>query len=113
MGGSALEILSHAFRESPRMQRADAPAGTEKKHARRVCTALKRAYPEAVCALTHANPYELLVATILSAQCTDARVNMVTPELFRRFPDPTSLAGAVPGEVEGLIRSTGFYHNKA
>jgi len=95
------------------MQRADAPAGTEKKHARRVCASLKRAYPEAVCALTHANPYELLVATILSAQCTDARVNLVTPELFRRFPDPTRLASAVPGELEGLIRSTGFFRAKA
>ena len=78
-----------------------------------MCAGLKRAYPEAVCALTHANPYQLLVATILSAQCTDARVNMVTPELFRRFPDPASLARPEPGDLEALIRSTGFFRAKA
>ncbi len=69
-------------------------------------------YPEAVCELDHTNPFELLVATILSAQCTDARVNMVTPELFRRYPTPVALAAANPAEVEDLIRSTGFYQNK-
>ena len=95
------------------MSRVEGPGTTEKAHARRVCAGLKRAYPEATCALTHANPYELLVATILSAQCTDARVNMVTPELFRRFPDPTSLASAVQGDLEALIRSTGFFRAKA
>ena len=84
-----------------------------RSHARRVVDALKRAYPEAACALVHADPYQLLVATILSAQCTDARVNMVTPELFRRFPDAASLAAAVPGELEALIRSTGFFPAKA
>jgi endonuclease-3 len=95
------------------MSRAEPPPVDTKNHARRVCSGLKRAYPEATCALTHANPYQLLVATILSAQCTDARVNMVTPELFRRFPDPASLAKAVPGELESLIRSTGFFRAKA
>ena len=69
-------------------------------------------YPDAECALRHASPYELAVATILSAQCTDARVNMVTPELFRRYPDPESLAAAVPAELEEVIRSTGFFRNK-
>lgn len=69
-------------------------------------------YPDAKCALEHASPYELAVATILSAQCTDARVNMVTPELFRRYPDPESLAAAVPAELEEVIRSTGFFRNK-
>jgi endonuclease III len=96
-----------------RMSRDDAPTTAEKSHTRRVCAALKLAYPEAVCALTHANPYELLVATILSAQCTDARVNMVTPELFHRFPNPASLATAQPGDLEALIRSTGFFRAKA
>jgi endonuclease III len=99
--------------KNARMSRAEGPRTTEKAHARRVCAGLKRAYPEAICALTHANPYELLVATILSAQCTDARVNMVTPELFRRFPDPASLARARPSELEALIRSTGFFRAKA
>jgi endonuclease III len=84
------------------------------KHlARRVVAALKRAYPEAACALVHADPYQLLVATILSAQCTDARVNMVTPELFRQFPDVQALAQAEPSKLESLIRSTGFFRAKA
>ena len=69
-------------------------------------------YPDAKCALHHASPYELAVATILSAQCTDARVNMVTPELFRRYPDAESLAAALPEELEEIIRSTGFFRNK-
>ncbi len=65
-----------------------------------------------LCALTHRNPYELLAATILSAQCTDERVNMVTPHLFARYPTPQALAGAQPAEVEEIIRSTGFFNNK-
>jgi endonuclease III len=84
-----------------------------KRHARRVVQALEREYPEAVCALVHADPYQLLVATILSAQCTDARVNMVTPEVFRQYPDACRLAAAVPAELEELIRSTGFFRAKA
>jgi endonuclease III len=74
---------------------------------------LEKAYPKAECALHHRNAWELLVATILSAQCTDARVNMVTPALFKRFPTPTDFAHAPLVEIEELIRSTGFYHNKA
>ena len=78
-----------------------------------ILKALDEAYPDAVCALTHRNPWELLVATILSAQCTDVRVNMVTPELFRRFPSPAEMAKAKLPELEDLIRTTGFFHNKA
>jgi endonuclease-3 len=74
---------------------------------------LDEAYPEAVCALTHRSPWELLVATILSAQCTDVRVNMVTPELFRRFPTPAAMAKATLPQLEALIRTTGFFRNKA
>jgi endonuclease-3 len=74
---------------------------------------LRAVYPDARCALTHGNPYELVAATILSAQCTDARVNLVTPAFFARFPDAPSLAGGTLAEVEGLIRSTGFYRHKA
>jgi len=66
----------------------------------------------ALCALDHRNPFELLTATILSAQTTDERVNMVTPALFARYPTPEDLAGADPDELEELIRSTGFYRNK-
>jgi endonuclease III len=74
---------------------------------------LRAAYPRAECALTHTNAWELLVATILSAQCTDARVNMVTPGLFRKFPSPSAFAEASLPAIEEEIRSTGFYHNKA
>ena len=74
---------------------------------------LEHLYGDAGCSLDFAQPLELLVATILSAQCTDARVNMVTPELFRRFPDAASLAAAPPGALEDVIRSTGFFNAKA
>jgi len=69
-------------------------------------------YPDARCELDHDNPFQLLAATILSAQCTDVRVNLVTPALFARFPGPDELAHADPHEVEELVRSTGFYKNK-
>jgi endonuclease-3 len=84
-----------------------------KDHALRVLGALGREYPEATCALVHTDPFQLLVATILSAQCTDARVNMVTPELFRRYPDAAHLAAAIPAELEAIIKSTGFFRAKA
>lgn len=74
---------------------------------------LDEAYPDAVCALTHRTPWELLVATILSAQCTDVRVNMVTPELFKRFPTPAAMAKAELPELIEIIRTTGFFNNKA
>ncbi len=74
---------------------------------------LQAAYPSAECALHHRNAWELLVATILSAQCTDARVNIVTPSLFRKFPTPAAFAQTSLPAIEEEIRSTGFYHNKA
>ena len=74
---------------------------------------LVEAYPDAHCELDHRNAFELAVATVLSAQCTDKRVNMVTPELFRRWPTPAALAEASLEEIEDVIRSTGFYRNKA
>jgi len=74
---------------------------------------LDETYPDAHCALTHRNPFELAAATILSAQCTDVRVNQVTPNLFKKFPTPEKLAVAAQEEVEELIRSTGFFRNKA
>lgn len=73
---------------------------------------LAEEYPEARCELDHENPYQLLVATILSAQCTDARVNMVTPEVFARWPDPEALGTADPEEVAEVIHSTGFFASK-
>ena len=77
-----------------------------------IMDALRKAYPDAVCALVHHNAWELTVATILSAQSTDAGVNRVTPELFRLYPTPQALAEANPAAIEELIRSTGFYRNK-
>lgn len=78
-----------------------------------VLARLKVLYPEAICELTHEDAFQLLAATILSAQCTDARVNMVTPALFAEYPDAESLAVADPRRVEELVRSTGFYQTKA
>ena len=83
-----------------------------KGRARLVHERLKNEY-EAICELDHVNAFELLVATILSAQCTDARVNKTTPDLFRRFPTPLELAAADPIELEEMVRSTGFYKSKA
>ena len=74
---------------------------------------LEREHPTARTALDHRDPFELAVATVLSAQCTDERVNMVTPELFRRYPNPTALAEASQTDLEGVIHSTGFFRNKA
>ena len=90
------------------MAKPRTPKGRTLEVARR----LAMEYPEAICELDHTNAFQLLVATILSAQCTDARVNMVTPALFRRYPTPDQLAAANPADVEELIRSTGFYQNK-
>ncbi len=78
-----------------------------------VLAALKKRYPEPSTMLVHATPWQLLVATVLAAQCTDARVNTVTPEFFRRWPGPGELAGESPEAVEEVIRPTGFYHAKA
>lgn len=86
---------------------------TKKQRALLVIDALKERYPNAICSLTYGDPYQLLVATRLSAQCTDARVNMVTPALFERFPTPQSAAKATPEEVEPFIRSCGLYKTKA
>jgi endonuclease-3 len=74
---------------------------------------LAKAQPDAECALNHRNPWELLVATILSAQCTDKRVNLVTPDLFATFPTPAAMAAASLPELEELVRTTGFFRNKA
>lgn len=82
------------------------------EHASALWEGLAARYPDARCALDHRDPYELLVATILSAQCTDKRVNLVTPALFARYPDARALAGADPTELEALIRSTGFFRSK-
>lgn len=83
------------------------------RRARAVDRILQKVYPDAECELDFRNPYELLVATILSAQCTDQRVNQVTPALFAAYPDPAALAAADRAELEQIIRPTGFFRNKA
>ncbi|NJN03860.1 MAG: endonuclease III [Leptolyngbyaceae cyanobacterium SL_1_1] len=85
----------------------------KQRQALEILSRLKQLYPEATCSLDYETPVQLLVATILSAQCTDERVNLVTPALFARFPDAAALASAELSELELLVRSTGFYRNKA
>ncbi len=101
--------------KTKRRRRSGAAAkgrGTDPKRVSAILTKLDEAYPHATCALKHENPFQLLVATILSAQCTDTRVNMVTPELFRKYPDAKHLAYANPAELQQEIRTTGFFRNK-
>jgi endonuclease-3 len=86
---------------------------TKQQRALEILVRLQRLYPDATCSLHFDTPVQLLVATILSAQCTDERVNQVTPELFQRFPDAADLANTDLATLETLIRSTGFYRNKA
>ena len=105
------------LRPAPKKQdkRQDKPKNAAERQARlaRILTELDRMYPNVTCALTHSNAWELLVATILSAQCTDKRVNEVTPGLFRKYPTMQDFAVAAPEEVAQDIRSTGFFNNKA
>ena len=89
------------------------PTAAARARTRRLLDALKQIHPTADCELDFASPWQLVIATILSAQCTDQRVNQVTPALFRRYPRPAALAEADPGELEGLIHPTGFFRSKA
>lgn len=84
-----------------------------KQRTRKIISALKRTYPEAKCALNHSNAFELLIATILSAQCTDARVNIVTADLFRKYREPADYLKVSPTTLQKEIRTTGFFRNKA
>jgi endonuclease III len=88
-------------------------SGKQQDRIKKILAVLDLAYPDAQCALHHSNPLELLVATILSAQCTDARVNIVTKDLFRKYRSPRDYVSIPQEELESDIRSTGFYHNKA
>lgn len=85
----------------------------EQRRVEEIIARLAEHYPSATCALNHNNAYQLLVATILSAQCTDERVNQVTPQLFEKYPDAAALARASEPELQEMIRSTGFFRNKA
>ena len=95
------------------MPAAPTPADPPAHRARTVLARLKAAYPDAECALKHESPFQLLAATILSAQCTDARVNLATPALFAAYPDAAALAGADLPHVESLVQSCGFFRTKA
>jgi endonuclease-3 len=113
---SALRSKASATKKTakPSSGKAVAPPDPEKRaQAARVNRRLKADYPGATCALENETPFQLLVATILSAQCTDARVNMVTPELFRRWPTAREMAGAPIKQLEKVIQSTGFFRSKA
>jgi endonuclease III len=98
-----------APKTKPRRTKKFAPASAR---APEIYERLSREHPDAKCALDHRNPYELIVATILSAQCTDKRVNMVTPALFEKYPDSARMAAANPEELQEMIKSTGFFRNK-
>jgi endonuclease-3 len=100
-------------RSGPGLKRRVARPRGAASRATEIVQRLERVYPDAACALEHHNAFELLCATILSAQCTDARVNLVTPILFARYPTPEALARASQSSVEEIIRSTGFFRNKA
>jgi endonuclease-3 len=103
---------ARATRAAPAAIRGRAAAEKEAR-ARAISRRLAREYADAECALVHDTPLQLLIATILSAQCTDERVNLVTKELFRRYRDARSIAESPPGELEQVIRPTGFFNNKA
>jgi endonuclease-3 len=108
-------VIAKATPVSPSAKLAAKPKNykpLEKVRVDAILDKLHKAYPKVVCALHHDSAWQLVVATILSAQCTDVRVNLVTPALFRRYPTPQSLAKADPAEVEDMIRTTGFFRNK-
>ncbi len=100
-------------RPRPAKRAREPRAPTSEARASELLRILRTTYPDAHCELNHDGPFQLLVATILSAQCTDVRVNLVTPALFHKYPDAKTLAAAKQEDVEDLVRSTGFFRNKA
>ncbi|MGH9708317.1 MAG: endonuclease III [Candidatus Acidiferrales bacterium] len=99
-------------RKKPSKSGANAAKGTDPERVRAILARLDEAYPSAECALTHENPFQLLISTILSAQCTDVRVNQVTEALYKKYRTPKDFALAAPAELEQEIRPTGFFRNK-
>ncbi len=104
--------MTHRRVNPPAITRRDIDLKQIKEKAKQIIRSLKRAYPDAKCSLNHANAFELLIATILSAQCTDARVNIVTQDLFRKYRKPADYLKVAPKELQRDIRSTGFFRNK-
>ena len=114
-GLQAYNVSLNSKKKTIRRNAKDANPAADREtvlRAARLYRGLDKLYPDAHCELDYENPFQLLIATILSAQCTDIRVNMVTPALFKRFPTPADLGSADPADVEELIRSTGFFRNK-
>jgi len=105
--------MSSEGRTRTTLRRSSESLANKRKRAAKILARLRKEFPEASTALHHENPFQLLVATILSAQCTDERVNMVTPGLFKKYPNATSLAEADQAELELAIRSTGFFRMKS
>ena len=110
--GGARSAGQKPSQKAPSVAKSPRTKGTRQAIATAVLDRLLAEYPDAHCELDHRNPFELLCATILSAQCTDARVNLVTPTLFARYPDAATLSGAVPEDVQAIVRSTGFFRAK-
>src|SRR5882757_5639052 len=117
MAGGAVRTKKVAAKTAEKRPAAKSRTGSKNpldpKRVAAILDILAKAYPGVVCALNHKNAWELTVATILSAQCTDVRVNLVTPALFKTFPTPKAMAAASLPELEELIRTTGFFRNKA
>jgi endonuclease-3 len=113
MVGAKARAIAVAEPVSPKAKRGKTAKPLAPERIAAILDALEKAYPKAVCALNHRSAWELLVATILSAQCTDVRVNLATPALFKAFPTPKAMAAASLPELEELIRTTGFFRNKA
>ena len=110
---SKAKSVSAAKPKAAKSKRGGTKNPTSPQRVAAILEVLAKTYPGVVCALNHKNAWELTVATILSAQCTDVRVNLVTPELFKRFPTPKAMAAAPLPEIEELIRTTGFFRAKA
>lgn len=111
--GMAARTIAATEPTSPKIRRGRTVKPLAPERIAAILDVLQKTYPGVVCALNHKNAWELTVATILSAQCTDVRVNLVTPELFRAFPTPQAMSKATLPELEELIRTTGFFRNKA
>jgi endonuclease-3 len=109
---SAKKPILKKTRKAPQLARPAEQTGAHPHRVRAILEKLDEAYPQAECALLHKNPFQLLISTILSAQCTDERVNLVTPGLFEKYPEPAAFAHANPAAIEQEIRSTGFFRNK-
>jgi len=110
---SKVSVVARSGKVLPKRKAPKTPKPLAKVRIAAILDILAKTYPNVVCALNHRNAWELTIATILSAQCTDVRVNLVTPALFKAFPTPKAMASASLPELEELIRTTGFFRNKA